>query len=161
MDDYKSFLDEGIYNIQQGAYEEAVKVISKSIELKNDFDVSYFYRAVCHQALENYDEAMMDYTESIRLNPKMTDAYYNRANIILTRKDIENPKLENALKDLTKALELDPDFVDALYAMGALKKKLGEYEEAIKYLNKVIEIEPDAVHAKALKKLILTKYLNG
>ena len=54
----------------------------------------------------------------------MTDAYYNRAYITLSRKDIENPDIEGAVKDLEKALELDGNFIDALYAMAAAQKSL-------------------------------------
>lgn len=156
---YKYYLDEGIKDIYDGKFNDAIEKITKSIEVKNDFDISYFYRAVAYQSMEDWDNAMLDYTKSIQLNPKMTDAYYNRARIILSRKDIENPKIENAVSDLKKALELDEKFVDALYAMGAAKKKLGEYREAITYLDRAIEIEPDAINAKALKKLIENKYL--
>ncbi len=156
---YKYYLDEGIALINEGKFEEAIEKINKSIEIKRDFEISYFYRAVAYQYLERWDEAMLDYTEAIKLNDKMTDAYYNRARIILTRKDIKNPKIENAISDLEIALKLDSKFIDALYAMAAAKKKVGEYEDAIKYLDELIEIEPDAINAKALKKLILTKYL--
>ena len=89
----------------------------------------------------------------------MTDAYYNRADILLSRKDIENPDIERAVADLEKAIELDDKFVSALFAMGAAQKKLGNYNKAIEYLDRVLEIEPDAIMAKALKKLILQKYL--
>ena len=61
--------------------------------------------------------------------------------------------------DLEKALELDPNFVDALYAMGAAQKKVENYHKALEFLNRAIELQPDFVHAKALQKLILTKYL--
>lgn len=157
---YKYYLDEGIFDIQDGKYETAIEKISKSIKLKNDFEISYFYRAVANQALENWDEAMLDYTSALQINDKMTDAYYNRARIILSRKDIKNPKTENAISDLKMALELDNKFTDAMYAMACALKKQEKYKEAILYLNKTIELEPDSVHAKALKKLIETKYLH-
>lgn len=158
--DYKKYLDEGIYDFQDGKFEDAILKLNKSIELKNDFCVSYFYRGACYQVLENWDEAMLDYTKAIQLNDKMTDAYYNRAKIILSRKDIENPKIENAISDLEKALELDENFLDALYAMACAKKKVEQYQEAHAYLVKLLNIEPDAIHAKALKKLLENKYLN-
>lgn len=157
---YKFYLDEGINAFYEGKYDNSIEFLNKSIQIKNDFDVSYFFRAACYQAKENWDEAMLDYTKAIQLNPKMTDAYYNRAKIILSRKDIINPKIENAIEDLKKAIELDDKFIDAMYAMAAGLKKLGKYEEAIEYLDKIIKIEPDAVNARALKKLILTKYMN-
>lgn len=156
---YKKYLDEGIYSFRDGNYKEGIEKLNKSIELKNDFEVSYFFRAACYQALENWNEAMLDYTKALELNDKMVDAYYNRARIILSRKDIENPKIENAIKDLEKALESDNKFIDALYAMAAAKKKMGQYKEAVEFLDRLLEIEPDAVNAKALKKLILMKYM--
>lgn len=159
MTDYKSLLDDGIFDIRNGRFEDAVQKINQSIELKRDWEISYFYRAVAYQALGEFNDALLDYTKAIQLNPRMTDAYYNRAYINLTRKDIQNPDLQKTVEDLNKALELDPKFIDALYAMAAAQKKLGNYHTALEYLEKLIQIEPDAVNAKALKKLILQKYI--
>ena len=159
MNDYKKYLDDGIYEFQCGKYNEAIENINKSIELKNDWEIPSFYRAASYQALENYDEAILDYTKSLQINDKLTDAYYNRARILLSRKDIENPTITRAILDLEKALELDPNFVEALYAMGAALKKVEKYQESLKYLDKAIELQPDFIHAKALKNLILQKYL--
>ena len=159
MNDYKKYLDDGIYEFQHGKYNEAIENINKSIELKNDWEIPYFYRAASYQALENYDEAILDYTKSLQINDKLTDAYYNRARILLSRKDIENPNITKAILDLEKALELDPNFIEALYAMGAALKKMEKYQESLKYLDRAIELQPDFIHAKALKNLILQKYL--
>jgi tetratricopeptide (TPR) repeat protein len=159
MTDYKEFLDNGIYEIQNGNFQTGIENINKSLELKRDWAIPYFYRAVAYDALQEFDNAMLDYTKAIQLDDKMTDAYYNRARIILSRKDLDNPKIENAVKDLEKALELDDKFVDALYAMAAAQKKLGDYHLALVYIEKLLKIEPDAIWAKALKKLILQKYI--
>lgn len=159
MKDYKYYLDNGIYNFQDGKYEDALENINKSLEMKNDWAIPYFYRGAVYDAMDEYDEAMLDYTKALSIDDKMTDAYYNRAKIILSRKDIENPNIQNAISDLEKALALDEKFVDALFAMAAAYKKLGDYHKALTFLEKLLEIEPDAVHAKALKKLILQKYI--
>ena len=159
MSDYKEFLDNGIFDIQDGKFSDAIEKINQSLELKNDWEIPYFYRAVANQALENFDEAILDYTKALQLNDKMTDAYYNRAKILLSRKDIENPDINRAISDLEKAIDLDPNFVNALYAMGAAQKKIENYHKALEFLARAIELQPDFVHAKALQKLILTKYL--
>lgn len=159
MKDYKANLDIGIELIHSGKFSEAVNFITKSIELKNDWDISYFYRAVAMHAMEKFDDAILDYTKAIQLNEKMTDAYYNRAKIILSRKDIKNPNIEQAVKDLEKTLEQDEKFLDALFAMAAAHKKLGNYKTALEYLEKLLQIEPEAVNARAFKKLLLQKYL--
>ena len=159
MNDYKEYIDKGIEEIHQGKFEDAIENITKSIELKNDWEISYFYRAVANQALEKWDDAMLDYTQALHINDKMTDAYYNKAKITLSRKDIANPDIKKAISDLEKALELDDKFVDALFAMAAAYKKLGDYHKSLEYLEKLLEIEPQAVNARALKKLILQKYM--
>ncbi|MBQ8168026.1 tetratricopeptide repeat protein [bacterium] len=159
MTDYKTYLDNGILELRTGDIKVALENINKSIALKNDWEISYFYRAVVHQAMNNFDEAMLDYTKALQINDKMTDAYYNRAEITLSRKDIDNPDIQKAISDLEKALELDEKFINALFAMAAAYKKLGEYHKALECLERLIQIEPDAIMAKALKKLILQKYI--
>lgn len=159
MNDYKYYLDNGIFDIQNGRFQSGIENINKSLELKNDWEIPYFYRAVANQALENLDEAILDYTKTLQINNRMTDAYYNRAKILLSRKDIENPDINRAVSDLEHALELDPNFVEALYAMAAAQKKLENYQDALIYLERLLELEPEAVHARALKKLIENKYL--
>lgn len=159
MTDYKKYLDDGILDINNAKFQDGIENITKSIELKNDWDISYFYRAVAYHSLEQFDNAVLDYTKAIQLNPKMTDAYYNRAKIMLTRKDIERPDIKLAVVDLEKALELDEKFLEAMFAIAAAHKKLGNYELAVEYLDKLLSIEPEAVQARALKKLLLQKYL--
>ena len=159
MSDYKFYLDDGIYDIQCGKFNDAIEKINQSLELKNDWEIPYFYRAVAHQALENFDEAILDYTKALQFNEKMTDAYYNRAKILLTRKDKPTEDFSRVIEDLEKALELDEKFIDALYAMAAAQKKIENYQEALKYLNRLLAIEPEAINARALKKLLESKYL--
>lgn len=159
MNDYKYYLDEGIYDFQCGKYTDAIDKFNQSLELKNDWEIPYFFRGAANHALEKYDDALLDYTKALNYNEKMTDAYYNRAKILLERKDIENPDINRAISDLEKALELDSNFIDALFAMAAAQKKLENYNEALKYLDKLLDLQPDSIHAKALKKLILNKYI--
>lgn len=159
MTDYKTYLDNGIYDIQDGKFADAIEKITNSIELKNDWEIPYFYRAVAHQALEHFDEAILDYTKALQLNEKMTDAYYNRAKILLSRKDIDSPDINRAVEDLENALKLDENFIDALFAIAAAHKKLGNYQTALEYLDRLLLIEPEAVNARAFKKLLLQKYI--
>ena len=96
----------------------------------------------------NYKTVMLvPKLEKIVVNMGVGDAIVNSKN------------LENAVADLEKAIELDDKFVSALFAMGAAQKKLGNYNKSLEYLDRVLAIEPDAIMAKALKKLILQKYL--
>lgn len=159
MQDFKEFLDTGIAEFYEGRFTNAISYFNKAIELNKEFSVSYFFRGASYHSIEEYDEAMLDYTKAISLDPKMTDAYYNRAKVILSRKDIQNPDLQKAIEDLNTALELDENFADAMYAMAAAYKKLGNYHKTLEYIERLLQISPDHVYAKALKKLILQKYI--
>jgi tetratricopeptide (TPR) repeat protein len=50
-----------------------------------------------------YDKAIADYTEAIRLNPNDAHAFYNRG---LAR--AKKNELNEAIEDYTKAIRLDP-----------------------------------------------------
>ena len=159
MDDYKKFLDIGIFSIQNSKFQDGIENINKSLEIKSDWEIPYFYRGVAYQALGEFDDAILDYTKALSFNNKMADAYYNRAYIMLTRKDLENIDYNKVIADLEQALNLDNNFIDALYAMAAAKMKTGEYKESLEFLERLLSIQPDSINAKALKKLLLTKYI--
>ena len=149
----KYYLSLGIQEINKGNFLEGIKNIDESMKYNEKSDVAYFYKAVAYHNLNNVDLAYDNYTKTIELNKKMIDAYYNRGQIIAK----DSPKL--ALDDFVTAVALDPKFIDAYYAIAAIQKNLGQYQEALKNLDKILEIEPMAVNAKALKKLIMNKYI--
>lgn len=151
----KYYLSLGIQEINKGNFLEGIKNIDESLKFNDKSDITYFYKAIAYHNLNNTDLAYENYTKTISLNKKMIDAYYNRGQLMLK----ENPK--QALDDFVTAVALDPKFIDAYFAIAAIQKNLGHYEDAIKNLDKILEIEPMAVNAKALKKLILTKYIKN
>ena len=149
----KYYLSLGIQEINKGNFLEGIKNIDESLKYNDKSDVAFFYKAVAYHNLNNVDLAYENYSKTIEINKKMVDAYYNRGQIIAK----DNPK--QALDDFVSAVALDPKFIDAYYAIAAIQKNFGEYKDAIKNLDKILEIEPMAVNAKALKKLIMTKYI--
>lgn len=149
----KYYLSLGIQEINKGNFLEGIKNLDESIKHNDKSDVAYFYKAAGYHSLNNLDLAYENYTKAIELNKKMVDAYFNRGQLMIK----DNPK--QALDDFVSAVALDSKFIDAYYAIAAIQKNLGHYEDAIKNLDKILELEPMAVNAKALKKLILNKYL--
>ena len=158
LEDDKDFMEKyhlslGITEVKEGNFKEAVKNFDEVLRDNPKSDLAYFYKGVSYQALADNNKAYEYYTKAIEINKNMTDAYFNRGQLLLK----ENPK--SAIDDFVSALALDSKFIDAYYALAAAQKNIGLYKEAIDNLEKIIELEPQAVNAKALKKLILTKYL--
>lgn len=159
MEDDKDFIEKyylslGISEVNSGNFPEAIRSFDEVLKYNPKSDLAFFYKGITYHSLGRDKEAYECYTQALVYNKKMTDAYFNRGQLILK----ENPK--EAIDDFVSAIALDSKFIDAYYALAAAQKTLGLYEEAVKNLDKIIELEPQAVNAKALKKLILTKYLN-
>ena len=155
--DYKHYLEKGIQETNEGKFDEALHSLNRAIGLKDDNALCYFSLAIVFHNSHELKSAYDNYTRAIEFDPNMIDAYYNRAQVIIAEK--EDSRLHEALEDLNKAIELDPKFIDALYYKAVILKKLEDYEGAVEALDRVISIDPQAVYSKALKILIMQKYL--
>jgi tetratricopeptide (TPR) repeat protein len=70
------------------------------------------------------------FDEAIRLEPKMWEAYYNRANIFLKQE-----KWELVLQDLNAAMRLQPKFLNIALLRSSANLGLGRYRETLAELN--------------------------
>ncbi len=156
---YNFYIDKGITETNEGKFEDALDSLDHAIALDYRRPMAYFSKGIVFQHLNDLESAYDNYSTAINFDSKMTDAYFNRAQVLLADKEADNEKLHSALNDLNKAIELDPKFIDALYYKAAIQKKVEEYKGAVETLDKVLVIEPNAVNSRALKKLILQKYL--
>ena len=159
MTDAIYYTNSGIDKTNKGDFRGAVEDFDKSLELNPDWALTYFSKAIAFHNLMRLEDAYENYTKAIECDNKMTDAYFNRAQVMLLDKNAGEDILNKALADLEKSYELDDKFIDAFYYAAVVKMKLKDYKGAVELLDKVLEIEPEAIHSKALKKLILQKYL--
>lgn len=157
--DYKDYLNQGIQETNEGKFDEALHSLSRAVGLKPDDALSYFSLAIVYHNMNELISAFDNYSKAIEYKPDMVDAYFNRAQTILQSENKSDIRLNMALSDLQKAVELDPKFIDALYYSAVIQKKLGDYNSALENLDKVLAIDPNAVYSRALKKLILQKYI--
>jgi len=153
------YTNKGIDKTNKGDFKGAIVDFDKSLEFDPDWALTYFSKAIAFHNLRRPEDAFENYTKAIECDNKMIDAYYNRAQVMLLDKNAGEDILKRALSDLEKACELDNKFIDAMYYTAVVKMKLKDYEGAVKALDEILEIEPEAIHSRALKKLILQKYL--
>ena len=87
---------------------------------------------------EDYDTAIAEFTEAIRLDPSYADAYRCRGDAYQGK-----GQYNKAIKDLTEAIRLDPDNADAYFSRGDAYNWKEQYNKAIKDLTEAIRLDPD------------------
>lgn len=157
---YHYYFNLGMAEARLGEYDKALEAYNKSLALNPNFAQGYLFRGILEHGKGNLKKASEDYSKSIEIDKNLVDAYFNRAQIVFSKESQTTEELKSALKDLEKAVELDSKFIDALYSIAVIQKKLKEYHKAIETLNAILEIAPDSINSRALKKLIIKKYLN-
>jgi tetratricopeptide (TPR) repeat protein len=103
-------------------------------------------------ALENrLDEAIADYTQAIKVNPGLMDAYYDRGVARAKKADFDG-----ALADFNKAVELNPNYAVAYYNRGHVKYFQGDLTGAMTDLNQAITLDPNKPNSHFIRGLIRT-----
>ena len=81
---------------------DAIKVFTAAIRRKPSSEI-YNARGMIWQHKGEYDIAIKDYNEAIRINPESSSAYNNRGNCYLIKK-----KYDKAIADYGEALRISP-----------------------------------------------------
>src|SRR5262245_31160869 len=79
------------------------RLIASKRHRGRDLAKLYFYRGNAYHAKEDYGRAIADYSEAIRLVPKLPTLLYNRGIAYLSNEDYDR-----AIADFSEAIRLDP-----------------------------------------------------
>lgn len=99
---------------------------------------AYYNRGCEYRTKDEFDLAIADFTEAIRLDPSLSTAYNNRA-----LSHFEKGEYDRALPDYEKALQLDPKHTNSYYGLGNLYRAKAEYSKAIENYTKTLELNPN------------------
>jgi len=86
----------------------------------------------------DYDGAIADYTEAIRLNPNYAMAYNNRGFAYFHKGDYDR-----AIVDFTQAIRIDPNYAMAYNNRGFAYNRKGDYDRAIANYTQALRIDPN------------------
>jgi len=110
--------------------------------LKAEDAAGYINRGIACYEKGEYDKAIADFTEAIRLDPKYESAYLNRG--IVWGVKGQNDK---AIADYNEAIRLNPNLTEAHYNRGKVWYEKGAYDKAITDFTEVIRLNPKNVDA--------------
>ena len=122
--------------------EGSIKFYTASLTFNPKIVEDYISRGNAYSYIGEYDKAIADYSEAIKLKTNYAKAYYNRGNAYRDKVDFDK-----AISDYTIAIELNPDYAEVYYNRGKLYDEAGEYNKAIDDFSTVIKLEPEHVDA--------------
>ncbi|SVD47449.1 uncharacterized protein METZ01_LOCUS400303, partial [marine metagenome] len=88
------------------------------------------------------DEAVNRYTEALRVDPSLVQAYSNRGSAYL---NLGQP--EKAIPDLDQAIQMDPQLAVAYSSRGLAHTNLSNFSQAVKDLNEAVRLNPNFADA--------------
>jgi tetratricopeptide (TPR) repeat protein len=87
---------------QKSEYESSLLFCNRVLELKPELSDAWFMRGYNNYKLENYKDAIVDFTVAINFHHEYAEAYFYRG-----KAKQEGGNLMGALKDLNEARKLD------------------------------------------------------
>jgi len=117
--------------------EGCTAVIQTGGQVRDRLAVAYNNRGVAYRLKGEYERAIEDLNEAIRLRPNSPSEFNNRGVAHRNKGD-----LDHALADYDSAIRLKPDYLPALYNRGLLFDANKEYERALDDFNAVLQVDP-------------------
>ena len=146
---YNGYMSRAQFYLEKGDTLKAVADIDKAISIDKYMSGAYAQRAIIKVLRDaDYDSALADMNEALRLDPKEVSYYFNRARIKYHQDD-----LQGAMDDYDYILQLEPGNTMTHYNRGLLRMQVGERNKAITDFTEVIKAEPDnyfAIYNRAL-----------
>jgi tetratricopeptide (TPR) repeat protein len=104
---------------------------------------AFFNRGRAWSDQGQFDRAIQDFAQAIRLDPEYPDAFNNRGVAYAGM-----GQFERAIEDYDRAIQLDPNYAIAIYNRGLIARNLGREDEAAKYFARAKEVGPRLVPPK-------------
>ncbi|KFR10067.1 Mitochondrial import receptor subunit TOM34, partial [Opisthocomus hoazin] len=112
----RTLKEEGNELVKKGNHKKAVEKYSESLKLNQEC-ATYTNRALCYLALKQYEDAVQDCTEALRLDPKNVKALYRRAQALKELKDYKS-----SIADIKSLLKTEPKNTAALRLLQELNR---------------------------------------
>ena len=99
----------------------------------------YINRGTAYLSKQDYDHALADLSQAIKIEPNRAAAYFNRAVIFYSKENYDR-----AIADCNQVIKLQPDFALAYLKRGAIYFAKKDYDLAITDFNQAIKLQPDS-----------------
>jgi Flp pilus assembly protein TadD len=135
-------LDEAQQDIDKKNFEAAIGPLQKVIADQPEFAYAHFQLAYVYTALKKTTEARAEYSRTIAIDPKMSEAYLNLGMLLLDAQ--ENAA---AVPPLRKAAELLPSQSRPRYLLAVALDRSGDAAGAAESFDALLHLDPNEIAA--------------
>lgn len=134
---YRHLLD--AYEHQQN-HHGVLHVVLRLHEMSPDNPTYVLRAANAYLALGELENSEAFFRKTIRLSPKLADAFKGLGDVYMAKDDYEQ-----AMKNYHKALDIEGDDIRILNSIALSYVKMGRFEEGVAKYNAALKIEPENV----------------
>jgi tetratricopeptide (TPR) repeat protein len=129
--------------------EDAAEWFTREIERSPKDESAFAHRARAHHFLGDYDKAIADFSEGLKLSPSAAWIWNNRAIVWADMKEFNK-----SIEDYTKALQLNPSYYLPLSNRGLIWLRKKKYDEALADFAAAIKHNPQYSFAFSNRALL-------
>ena len=129
---------DGVSRYDSGEYGQAIETFKRALQLRPDFEESYYHLGMAYSSLGMYKEAVIAYNRAVKIKPDYAAVYHNLGHAYSNLK-----KYEKAVWALRKALQYEPDNIEAYLALGNAYFDSGREGKAFDTFEAAIQRKPD------------------
>lgn len=106
--------------------------------------------AEAHESQGSYDQAIPEYNEVLKLDPRRPDIHYRIGRSLMGRywQRHSADDLAAAEKEFRQELQIDPANANSAYELGELNRKANRFDQAQRYFEQALEHYPDFPEAQ-------------
>jgi tetratricopeptide (TPR) repeat protein len=123
---------------QCGYWKNTIELLDHTLKVTKGNYLMHLNRGAAYADLGQYQRAIEDYNEVIRLKPDYAEAYYNRGCVYA-----ELRQYQRTIENCNQSIRLKPDYVEAYFNRGSAYAELGQYRNAINDFDKIISMQKD------------------
>ncbi|HYB91109.1 MAG TPA: tetratricopeptide repeat protein [Candidatus Binataceae bacterium] len=137
----------------RGKLDDAIADLGRAIKYSRAKRADLYYRRGFAEAeKDDYDHAIDDLNEALKLAPDDRDTIWKRAGAYRDKK-----QYDRAIEDLTRVIEIEPNNASAYDERGDIHGQRGEYRLELEDYRKAADLSPDnSVIANALAWILST-----
>jgi tetratricopeptide (TPR) repeat protein len=125
------------------------RLIESNTLSRRDRAIAYAIRGKAHWRQQNFDDAIADENEALKLNPNLVAAYVARSAAYVARSAayVARSGDYGVKEDDDQAIEIDPNVAAAYHNRGIARGHNGDLDGAIADTTRAIEIDPNSALA--------------